>query len=103
MINRHFTQTASLKRMTAYTTGGVKKVKQVAGTSVAGYLQSGNSLEPQSTEAFGKTYTFYCSYASDVKEGDELTINSVLYRVRQVREFKEGKNTHKEILLVKEL
>jgi hypothetical protein len=103
MLSRLFTTTATLRRMTKYTSNGVSKIKLVSGTSLLGYLQAGNSLDPQSTEAFGKIFTFFCSYTSDIKESDELTISSILYRVREVRVYQEGKNLHKEALLIKEL
>lgn len=86
MIFNHFTQTGTIKRL-----GTATKTKRTYATSGSGVLVS----EPQIVSernlldgSYGQYYAIYSAIGSDILQGDQITINTIMYTVFEVMKYK---------------
>jgi len=72
-------------------------------SSFNGHLQQGTPKNFQQDLGFrfSKAFTVWCSYATDILEGDRLNEGSNTYDVRFVIDRNIGNNGHKEVIIEK--
>lgn len=104
MISNNYDKTITVNRMVEYTdTSGFDKIRLENNGTIQGHLQMlSNDLTGELGLAFGKSFIVFCDLDADVRESDQLIIDSISYKVSKVWDLYDGINKHKELIIVKE-
>ena len=103
-ISTFFAKTATVKRLTADATYTKKRTYQTqsATVSVSNPMPFSSSTEAIGAGIPSKSYAVYCASDAGIVQTDELTIDSVVYKVQEIENWTFGGIAYKKLVVVKQ-
>lgn len=96
-----FPHTATVERKTKvgtkYTFGAAGSVRCFLQPLIAGRINE-EAMRTQGL-TFAKSYQLYAPYEADLKDGDKLTIDGIVYTIAGIKSYHYGNLQHKRALL----